>query len=121
MRPQAKLDRQSEVRYYRKEAGGRVAEKLVLATEHALDQLERQPSIGLPTLGMLLSIPALRTWRVSGFPLLWFYFERADHLDVIRLLGERQDIAAILAGAGPQVAHEPEAAYDVQPSLVQGG
>ncbi len=43
-----------------------------------------------------LSIPGLRTWRVAGFPLLWCCFERADHLDVVRLPGERQDIAAIL-------------------------
>jgi hypothetical protein len=27
----------------------------------------------------------------------WFCFERDDHVDVVRLLGERQDIAAILA------------------------
>jgi toxin ParE1/3/4 len=33
---------------------------------------------------------------VAKFPLLWCYFERRDHLDVARLLGERQDIAAIL-------------------------
>ena len=32
----------------------------------------------------------------QSFPLLWCYFERGDHLDVVRLLGERQDIAAIL-------------------------
>jgi toxin ParE1/3/4 len=36
------------------------------------------------------------TWRVAKFPLLWCYFERGDHLDVVRLLGERQDLAAIL-------------------------
>lgn len=30
------------------------------------------------------------------FPLLWCYFERGDHLDVVRLLGERRDVAAIL-------------------------
>lgn len=29
--------------------------------------------------------------------ILWFYFERYDHLDVVRMLGERQDIASILA------------------------
>jgi len=50
-----------------------------------------------PVLGKILDIPGLRTWRVTKFPLLWFYFERDDHLDVVRLLGERQDIAAILA------------------------
>ena len=27
----------------------------------------------------------------------WFYFERDDRLDVVRLLGDRQDIATIFA------------------------
>jgi len=99
LRPQAKTDRQNEVRYYRKEAGVKVAVRLVEATGTALDQIELQPGIGSPTLGKELGIPDLRSWRVTGFPLLWFYFERDDHLDVVRLLGERQDTAGILAGA----------------------
>jgi toxin ParE1/3/4 len=70
---------------------------LVNATNAALDQIEVEPGIGSPVLGKILDIPELRTWRVTKFPLLWFYFERDDHLDVVRLLGERQDIAAILA------------------------
>jgi hypothetical protein len=61
-----------------------------------LDQIELDPGIGSPTLGKRLRIPGLRGWRLGKFPLLWCYFERADHLDVVRLLGERQDIAAIL-------------------------
>jgi toxin ParE1/3/4 len=47
-------------------------------------------------LGKSLGIPGLRIWQVAKFPLLWFDFECGDHLDVVRLLGERQDIAAIL-------------------------
>ena len=97
LRPQAQRDRQSETRYYRKVAGSKVAVKLVNATNAALDQIEVEPGIGSPVLGKILGISGLRTWRVTKFPLLWFYFERKDHLDVVRLLGERQDIAAILA------------------------
>ena len=99
LRPQARRDRQLEVRYYRKEAGSEIAVRLVAATNAALDQIELDPGIGSPLLGAVLEIPDLRTWRVTKFPLLWFYFERDDHLDVVRLLGERQDIAAILAGS----------------------
>jgi len=33
---------------------------------------------------------------VAKFPLLWFCFERHDQLDVVRLLGKRQDVAATL-------------------------
>jgi toxin ParE1/3/4 len=87
---------QEALPYYRKEGGSRVAVKLANATNAALDQIELDPGIDSPTLGKLLGIPGLRTWRVAKFPLLWCYFERGDHLDVVRLLGERQDLAAIL-------------------------
>ena len=101
LRPQARRDRLSEVRHYREVAGSQVAETLVLATEHALDLLERQPGMGSPTVGQILSLPGLRAWRVTGFPLMWFYVEREDHLDVIRLLGERQDVLRLLTNQGP--------------------
>lgn len=96
LRPQALSDQHVEVRYYRSEGGSRVAVKLANATHAALDQLELDPGIGSPTLGNMLGVPELRTRRVAKLPLLWCYFERADHLDVVRLLGERQDIASIL-------------------------
>jgi toxin ParE1/3/4 len=99
LRPQASRDRQGEIRYYRKKAGSKIALRLVTATNAALDQLELDPGMGSPTLGKILGIPGLRSWRVTGFPLVWFYFERDDHLDVVRLLGERQDIATILVKA----------------------
>ena len=96
LRPQAQRDQQGEARYYRSEGGPRVAVKVAHATNAALDQIELDPGIGSPALGDRLGIRGLRTWRVAKFPLLWCYFERADHLDVVRLLGERQDISAIL-------------------------
>ncbi len=96
LRPQALRDQQGEVRYYRKEGGTRLAVKVAKATNEALDQVELEPGMGSPRLGKLLGIPGLRTWRVGKFPLLWCYFERADYLDAVRLLGERQDVAAIL-------------------------
>ena len=98
LRPQALRDQQGEVRYYRKEGGARLAVKVAKATNEALDQVELDPGMGSPRLGKLLDIPGLRTWRVGKFPLLWCYFEREDHLDVVRLLGERQDLIAILGG-----------------------
>ena len=96
LRPQALRDQQGEVRHCRQEGGTRLAVKVAKATLEALDQTELQPGMGSPTLGKLLGIPGLRTWRVETFPLLWCYFERADQLDVVRLLGERQDVIAIL-------------------------
>lgn len=96
MRPQALRDQQEEARYYRKEGGARVAVKVVKVIHAALDQVELDPGIGSPKLGKYLGIPGLRTWRVAKYPLLWCCFELADRLDVVRLLGECQDIAAIL-------------------------
>jgi toxin ParE1/3/4 len=57
-----------------------------------VDQIELDPGIVAPPLG----IAALRTWRLAKFPLRWCEFGSTDHLDVVRLLGERQDIATIL-------------------------
>jgi toxin ParE1/3/4 len=97
LRPRAKLDRQEEVRYYRTTAGSQVAKNFVDASRAALEQLQRHPGMGSPRIGQLLDIPGLRTWRVAGFPVVWIYFECADHLDVVRLLGERQDVLSILS------------------------
>ena len=76
-----------------------MALKAAKATDDALDQIELEPGMGSSTLGKRLGVPGLRTWRVGKFPLLWCYFERDDHLDVVRLLGEHQDMAAIV---GPE-------------------
>jgi hypothetical protein len=42
---------------------------------------------------------------------MWFYIERDDHLDILRLLGERQDVLAILDNEGPLYSLEPAAPY----------
>lgn len=96
LRPRAVRDQQGEVRYYRKKGGARLAVKVAKATNEALDQVELEAGMGSRRLGDLLGIPGLRTSRVGKLPLLWCYFERRFHLDVVRLLGERQDILAIL-------------------------
>ena len=77
--------------HYRQEAGAAIASKLVKAMAKALQDLERNPSIGSPALGRLLGIDELKTWRLQGFPLTFWYFERADHIEVIRWAGQRQD------------------------------
>lgn len=96
LRPKAKEDRQHEVVYYRSKAGTTIAEKLIAATRLALQKMKQEPGIGSPRLGQLAEVAGLRGWRVTGFPLVWLYIERADHVDVVRLLGERQDILTIL-------------------------
>ena len=82
--------------YYRHEAGARVATKLVEAMTKALAELELNPAIGSPSLGKVIDVEGLRTWRIDGFPLSFWYFERAEHIDVARLIGQRQDQGGIL-------------------------
>lgn len=95
-RPRARADLRAEIINYRKHAGKRIANELAGAADDALRHLQQNPGTGSPRIGQELDIPGLRSWRVSGFPLIWFYFEREDCLDVVRLLGERQDILSIL-------------------------
>lgn len=96
LRPRAEQDLIEAARYYAQEGGTALGARLFDAALAALKPIQRIPGMGSPRLGQLCDIPGLRSWGVEGFPLRWFYFERDDHLDVVRLLGDRQDIIAIL-------------------------
>lgn len=99
LRPLAEADLVAAAQYYAEEGGADLAERMFDAALRALGPVERMPAMGAPRLGQLCDIPGLRSWGVDSFPLQWLYFEAADHLDVIRLVGEREDIAAILEAA----------------------
>jgi toxin ParE1/3/4 len=96
LRPQAEADLVEATQYYAQEGGIELAERLFDAALAALQPIERMPAMGSPRLGQLCDIPGLRCWRVADFPMQWLYFEATDHLDVVRLLSDRQDIVAIL-------------------------
>jgi toxin ParE1/3/4 len=99
LRPRAEDDLVDHARYYAREGGTALGGRMFDAALAALKSIQRSPGIGSPRLGKLCGIPGLRSWCVTGFPLQWFYFEREDRLDVIRLLGDRADIIAILGEA----------------------
>ena len=98
LRPRARQDRRDEVRYYRDEAGPRVAARLVKALQRALDTLEENPGIGSPALGLEIGVDGMRTWPVDAFPLTFWYFEREVYVDIVRLVGQRQDALRIDPG-----------------------
>lgn len=100
LRPQAEIDLVEVTRYYGQEGGIDLGERLFDPALAALGPIERMPTLGSPRLGVLCEIPGLRSWRVADFPMRWLYFEAGDHLDVVRLLGDRQDIVAILGASG---------------------
>jgi toxin ParE1/3/4 len=96
LRPAAEDDLIEAARHYALEGGVDLGERMFDAALDALKPIERMPGIGSLRLGQLCDIPGLRSWQVTGFPVQWFYFEADGHLDVVRLLSDRQDIIAIL-------------------------
>ena len=96
LRPMAEQDLVEATRHYGQHGGAELSERMFDAALAALVPIQRMPAMGSPRLGQLCEIPGLRSWRVKGFPMRWLYFERKDHLDVVRLVGDRQDIVAIL-------------------------
>lgn len=81
--------------------GETLAACLFDAARAAMKPIERMPGLGSPALAESVGMPGLRHWGVDGSSVRWLYLEREDHLDMLRLLGERQDIAAILAPNAP--------------------
>lgn len=97
LRPQAEADLVEAATHDAKEGSIELAVGMFDAAIAALEPIERMPGMGSPRLGLLCEISGLRSWRVTDFPMQWLYFEAEDHLDVVRLLGDRQDIVAILS------------------------
>jgi toxin ParE1/3/4 len=96
LRPRAEADLVERSRYYAAEAGEEVAGRFFDAALSALRAVERMPGTGTPRVGEFVDIPGLRMRRVAGFPCGWYYFVRPDHLDVVRLLADTQDLAPVL-------------------------
>ena len=49
----------------------------------------------------MCGVDGLRSRRLARFPCGWFYFERADHVDVVRLLAYAQDLETVLGDLNP--------------------
>ena len=97
LRPLAERDLIDATRWYIGQGRLALGAKAFDAARAALERIKRMPGLCSPWLGKECGLPGLRQWGVGGFPMSWFYFERDDRLDVVRLLGDRQDIATILA------------------------
>ncbi|HQZ34830.1 MAG TPA: type II toxin-antitoxin system RelE/ParE family toxin [Ilumatobacteraceae bacterium] len=97
LRPKAEVDLIERSRYYRNEGGSDLGERFFDAAITALDAIGRMPGAGSPRVGEVCGINGLRVRRITNFPCGWFYFASDDHVDVVRLLADAQDIAAVLA------------------------
>lgn len=83
--------------WYRGEGGPPLARRWAVAMESALRQTGEALRIGSNRYAAHLKVPGLRFWRVRPFPHLIFYIERADRIDVGRVLHERRDSPAWMA------------------------
>ena len=97
LRPLAEADLIARTRFYRAEGGDVLGERFFDAAVVGLGALARMPGAGSPNIGAICGIPGLRVRRVIGFPCGWFYFIADDHVDVVRLLADAQDLPTILA------------------------
>ena len=98
LRPRAEADLIDRARYYRAAGLDVLGTRFFDAALASLRSVERTPSIGSVSLGELCEISGLRSWPIKGFPLRWYCFVAHEHLDVVRLLADRQDLLALLNG-----------------------
>ena len=93
-REQANQDVDDAIAYYLEEASSSVALAFIDALEKSYAHIARQPGTGSPRYGHELDLPGLRAWTLSPYPYLIFYVERADYIDVWRVLHGQRDIPA---------------------------
>jgi len=102
LRPLAEADLVERTHYYRREGGDSLRERFFEAAITALGAIGRMPGAGSQRVVELCGIPGLRVRRIDGFPCGWFYFVTQDHVDVVRLLADAQDLPAVLAGSADE-------------------
>ena len=102
LRPLAQSDLIERTRYYVREATDEVGTKFFEAAVAALDAIGGMPNAGSPRLGELAGIADLRARRIAGFPCAWLYFVTAQHVDVVRLLHDAQDLPVVLTDVEPE-------------------
>ncbi|MDN5844411.1 MAG: type II toxin-antitoxin system RelE/ParE family toxin, partial [Alcaligenaceae bacterium] len=85
-RGQARLDVDDALDYYLTQASQSVARGFIDALEQGYRHISRFPASGSPRYAQELDLPGLRIWGLSDYPLIIFYVEREDHVDVWRVL-----------------------------------
>lgn len=93
-RAQAHRDVDDAIAYYLSEDAEQAALGWIDALEQAYAHIGRHPATGSPRYAHALGIPGLRSWPLGRYPHVVFYVERADHIDVWRVLHGRRDIPA---------------------------
>jgi toxin ParE1/3/4 len=99
----ANRDVDEAITWYLNENAKQAALGLVGALERAYSHIARHPAAGSTRYALELNLPGLRSWPLKTYPYLVFYVERADHIDVWRVLHCQRDIPAWLLGESTDV------------------
>jgi toxin ParE1/3/4 len=92
----AKRDVDEAITYYLSEGAPHAALDFIDALEQAYEHIGRHPAGGSPRYAHELDISDLRCWMLKRHPYIVFYVERADHVDVWRVLHGMRDVPAWL-------------------------
>lgn len=103
-RQQADLDVEAVVTPYLEEDAEAAALGFLDALERAYAHIGRNPMTGSPRYAHELNLPDLRAWPLTRYPYLVFYVERAEHVEVWRVLHGQRDIPSWLSGEGGEAA-----------------
>lgn len=99
LRERAERDIDEAVHHYLTEASTEIASGFIDALEEAYRHIGGHPASGSPRLAQELAIPGLRSWRLQRYPFLLLYLERADAVEVVRVLHAKRDIPSSLVAA----------------------
>lgn len=94
----ARQDAEQAIDFYLSEAGPDVALRFIDALDATYRQIGDNPGGSSPRWGHDLNLPGLRSQKMKRFPYLVFLMERADHVDVWRILHAERDIPSWLQG-----------------------
>ena len=78
------------------DVGPTIASRFLAALERAICQIREEPGIASPRLAQVLQNPLLRIRPIKGFPYLIFYLNRAEGVEIWRILHTARDIPAFL-------------------------
>ena len=96
-RPQADSEIDEVISYYSRE-NAKLADDFLSEIQRAFRQVANMPGLGSLRFAHELGMDGLRAYSLEDFPYLLFYFEREDHLDLVRMLHTHRDIFDMLLG-----------------------
>lgn len=94
--PLADHDIEESIGYYQLQGGQALADRWAEALDAGLRHVTRYSGSGSQRYVDMLGLPGLRFWPIKRFPHLIFYVERAEQIDVWRVLHDHRDLPAWL-------------------------